>query len=81
MSDEVDTPAGIRLGDSLLEDFGAVDGARRSGYAGDEDLCAVRLQHTLDSSPMSDLERSDSRPDGNRVESQQTMTEHDWIFR
>lgn len=81
MSDEVDTPARIRLRNGLLEHFSAVNRAGSSGYASDEDLCPVRLQHALDPSPMSDLERGDSRPDSNRVEAQQTMTKHDWVLR
>lgn len=79
-TDEMDAPAGVGRRYLLLEDFCTVDGAAGGGHTSDEDFGAVCLEDLLDPAPVCDLHRCDGGANGDRVESEQAVTEHDRVF-
>jgi len=66
--------------DGLFKDFGTIYGTACGGYASDEDLDAVLGEDVDDAAPVGDLERSDGRADGDRVEAEETVAENDGVF-
>lgn len=81
MADEVDAAAGVDLGDLLLEDLGAADGAACGGHAGDEELDAVHLEDLLEAAPVGELEGHDGGADVERVEAEKAVAEDDGVLR
>lgn len=64
----------------MFKDFGAVYGAACSGYASDENLDAIFGEGIDDTAPVSDLEGSDRRADGDKVEAEKAMAENERAF-
>jgi hypothetical protein len=77
----MDLTAGVGALDRLGEDAGAVDGGRRRGHAGDEDVRAGGLEDLLDAAPVRDLEGRDRGADGDLVETEEAVAEDDGILR
>ena len=74
-------PTRVGLVDLLHENLRAVDGAAGGGDAGDEDLRTVCLERVLDASPVRDLKGGDGRSEGDGVEAEKAVAEHDWVLR
>ena len=79
-TDEMDATIGVDGRDLLLQHFGSVSNAAGGWHTSDEHFDAISFEDFSDASPVSDLHRGNRWPDGDKVETEETMAENDGVL-
>ena len=76
----MDTAIWVDGGNLLLQNPGSICHAAGGRYTGDEDFYAIGFEDFSDSAPVGDLHRGNGWPDGDKVESEETMAKNDGVL-